>query len=206
MKSFKEYLTESKKVYEFKIKIAGDLPTDGYDKLKNSLAAFSVESCSKGKSTPIQETQVDFPDHKNVGVTVFDVALAYPATSSQVQAMVQDALSESDCCVKVRNELEDAEVSLNHEHDDAEGEVLLGKDYEKSNNQGLVGEKHMMSFLKGLTKDKKALEQVKGVNEKLLAKKAPSDKSGVVKTVKTTGGVSPVGSKQNTIPSPVKGK
>jgi hypothetical protein len=34
MKTFKEYLTESKKVYNFKIKVAGDLPEDFEKNLK----------------------------------------------------------------------------------------------------------------------------------------------------------------------------
>jgi hypothetical protein len=33
MSTFKEYLSESVKTYEFKIKIAGDLP-EGFDKAK----------------------------------------------------------------------------------------------------------------------------------------------------------------------------
>ena len=57
MKSFKEYLTESKRVYEFKVKIAGNCPKDCASQIKTALSQFHVESCSAGKSTPIQETQ-----------------------------------------------------------------------------------------------------------------------------------------------------
>jgi dissimilatory sulfite reductase (desulfoviridin) alpha/beta subunit len=34
MKSFKDYLTESKKTYDFKVKIAGDCPKDCVKKIK----------------------------------------------------------------------------------------------------------------------------------------------------------------------------
>ena len=47
MKSFKEYLTESKKTYDFRIKIAGDLP-EGADKMmKTALEKFGVEAHKK---------------------------------------------------------------------------------------------------------------------------------------------------------------
>ena len=65
MKSFTEYLTESKKVYEFKLKVVGDLPKDTNSLIKSALGQFSVESVSSGKSTPIQETHSEFPTHKN---------------------------------------------------------------------------------------------------------------------------------------------
>ena len=61
MKSFTEYLTESKKVYEFKIKVAGECPKDCASQVKKALAQYKVEKCSAGKSTPIQETQEEFP-------------------------------------------------------------------------------------------------------------------------------------------------
>ena len=37
MKTFKEYLAESKKLYSFKIKIAGDLPEGFKENLKDRL-------------------------------------------------------------------------------------------------------------------------------------------------------------------------
>ena len=37
MKTFKEYLSESKKVYSFKVKVAGEIPEGFQDKLKTEL-------------------------------------------------------------------------------------------------------------------------------------------------------------------------
>ena len=64
MKSFTEYLTESKKVYEFKVKLAGDYENAG-EKIKSALAPYKVEKCSAGKRLPIAETHSDFPNVKN---------------------------------------------------------------------------------------------------------------------------------------------
>ena len=110
MKSFKEYLTESKKVYEFKVKIAGDCPKDCTEKIKLALSQYQLESCSGGKRTPIQERQVDFPEHTNVNVTVFDVCTCYPATSSQVKNAIAETLKMSGALIKVRNAMEETDI------------------------------------------------------------------------------------------------
>ena len=202
MKSFKEYLIESKQVYEFKVKIAGDLPEGCAKKIKDSLTKFKVENCSAGKSTPIQETQVDFPGHKNVGVTVFDVTTEYPATSLEIRDSVAEHCDIALSCIKVRNLKEEEENELNHANDELSGEALLEKPLEEVNGQKLVGDKHTMSLLKDLTKNKKTLEQYKGVNDKILAKKAPSEKP--VKADKTSSSTSVLGKVSN--PDPRKGK
>ena len=193
MKSFKEYLIESKQVYEFKVKIAGDLPDGCAKRIKEALTKFKVENCSAGKSTPIQETQIDFPSHKNVGVTVFDVTTEYPATSLEIRDTVAEHCDIALSCIKVRNLKEEEENELNHANDEPTGEALLEKPLEEVNGQKLVGDKHIMSLLKDLTKNKKSLVQYKGVNDKILAKKAPIEKT--VKAEKVPATKSPISGK-----------
>lgn len=206
MKSFKEYLVENKQVYEFKIKIAGDCPKDCTTLIKRGLSKFHVESCSGGKSTPIQETQAEFPNAKNVSVTVFDVTTSYPATSLEVAALVAEHCSISQAMVKVRNLKEQEEEELNHANDEASGESLLEKpQLEDTDGQKLVGEKHTMSLLKELSKKKVELSQYKGINEKLLAKKVPAEKIAPPKVDKKAA-KSVVGSHKVTLPSAGKGK
>jgi hypothetical protein len=171
MRSFKEYLTESKKVYEFKIKIAGDCPKDCSAKIKQALATYKVESCSGGKSLPIAEQYTDFPEQKNIAVTIFDVKLAYPATSQQVRASLSGNLNVAESKIKVRNPLEEREIELNHEHSEKSGDALLTQDYDnKSEGQSLVGETQKMKLLKDLTKNKAELEEYK-------LKKTPAEAS-----------------------------
>jgi len=179
MKSFNEYLTESKRVYEFKIKLAGDCPKDCATKIKEALATFKVESCSKGKGIPIAENHEDFPAIKNVGVTIFDVCLAYPATSLQVRSAISNCLKINDSQVNVRNLKEQEELVINHKNDKKSNESMLSKDYEAgSDGQKLVGEKHVMSMLKELNKvGHQGLTQYKGVNDEILAKSVPAEKA-----------------------------
>lgn len=179
MKSFNEYLTESKRVYEFKIKLAGDCPKDCATKIKEALATFKVENCSKGKGIPIAENHEDFPGIKNVGVTIFDVCLAYPATSLQVKVALGNGLKVSESQLNVRNLKEQEELVINHQNDKKSGEALLSKDYKDgADGQKLVGEKHAMSLLKELNKvGHQGLTQYKGVNDEILAKSVPAEKA-----------------------------
>ena len=177
MKSFKDYLVENKNVYEFKVKIAGDCPKDCAMLIKRGLSKFHVESCSSGKSSPIQETQVDFPGHKNVAITMFDVTTSYPATSVEIANLIAEHANILPGSIKVRNLKEQEEEELNNANAEPTGEALIEKDYAKEDNQSLVGDKHSMSLLKELSKKKVELTQYKGVNDKILAKKVPSEKS-----------------------------
>lgn len=174
MKSFNDYLTESKRVYEFKVKLAGDYEKAA-DKIKSALAPYKVEKCSAGKRLPIAETHSDFPLVKNTHVTIFDVCTAYPITSQVVRAAVADKCGCSLDMVKVRTPLEEAEIALNHAHDVATGQSLLMQDYQdNSEAQKFVGEKHKLNLIKELSKVKHGGEQIKGHNDQLLADKVPA--------------------------------
>lgn len=200
MKSYKAYLVESKKTYSFKLKVAGECPKDCTTKIKQALDQFDVESVSAGKATPIQSVQHEFPEHKNVEVTIFDVVTNYPATSKQVHDKISHVLGMSLSDIRVRNEAEEAEVDINHAHDEVTGEAIIGSDYEPANHQDLVGVKHAFSLLKDLGKTKHELEQRTGINDQLLAKSGPAyaKDSTVVPAVKTNSKIavtSPVGTK-----------
>jgi hypothetical protein len=199
MKSFKEYLTESKKVYEFKVKIAGDCPKDCTEKIKMALSQYQLESCSGGKRTPIQERQVDFPEHANVNVTVFEVCTCYPATSLQIKNAIAETLKMSGALIKVRNAMEERELAINNANAAKSGKSVLEADYEKEDNQKLVGDKHTMSLLKELGKSKSVGEQKKGINDTILAKSVPTEKLKD-KPVKQNN-TSAVGSKKVKLPT-----
>jgi hypothetical protein len=202
MKSFKEYLTESKKVYEFKVKIAGDCPKDCSSSIKQALTQFHVESCSAGKSTPIQEHHSEFPEHKNCSMTVFDVCTRYPATSLQVRNMVAEHVGIAESRVKVRNLKEEEEHAINHEHDEKTGKALVGTDYEASNHQELVGEKKKENFLRELTKTKHQGTEVTGTNDEILAKGiAKPGKETPAKQAKVTANVKNIFTKQVKVPT-----
>ena len=147
---------------------------------------------------------LDFPGQSNVEVHVFEVDLQYPTTSSALTELLADQLQISPAKIRVRTPGEMAEMALNLEHNQASNESFLLKDYADENNQDLVGQKHVVNFLKELGKQEHTLQPVAGVNDQLLAKTVPTESAG--KTADVKPGISPVGSRQNKIPDPYKGK
>jgi hypothetical protein len=89
MKTFADYLTESKHVYEYRIKIAGDVPADFISEFKEKLKQFDVISMSDIKKTPIQKTLPDFPAYVNDSMQFMDVVFNYPATEPQIIQIVR---------------------------------------------------------------------------------------------------------------------
>ncbi len=182
MKLFSQYLKESQetKKYAFKVKIAGDLPDNCEDCMEAALQKYQVSKFTKGKSTPIQASLREFPNVKNASMTVFEVELDYPATSSVLTELLASSTGVSRDCIRVRTPIEEANQEIEEEHLSSDSnESVLTKDYPKENNQHLVGEKHISTFLKDLAKVRKESQptQYKGVNEKLLAKSLPKEKS-----------------------------
>ena len=80
MKSFEQYLTESKKTYNFKIRVAGDVPEGFVDTMERALQKYDVTNISAGKTTPITEKPMDFPQLQNMEITHWEAELNYPVT------------------------------------------------------------------------------------------------------------------------------
>ena len=173
MKSFKEYLTESKKTYEFRIKVVGDCSDDCHKQIEAALSQFKPSSVSKGKRTPPQIHNAEFPEHKNRNMNVFQAALEYPATSNQVRDLVAAGLGMPLSQVKAMSPGEIAEHDINHTHDESTGKAVVGTPTDVNNHDSLVDEEHKMNFLKELNKTKTTGTQYTGVNDEILAKGAP---------------------------------
>jgi hypothetical protein len=155
MTSFKEYLSESKKTYPFRVKVAGEIQKNLAARVKEALAKYDCKKVSVAKRTPIQETHMDFPELKNIEVNTFEIELNYPTTSFVLRNDLAERLNISQALIKVRNPMEEAEAEMNHAHMLApgQGESLLEKDYEtNADGQKLVGQDHVTSFLKELNK------------------------------------------------------
>jgi len=83
MSEFKKFLSESKKQYEYRIKVAGEVADDFGSKLESCLGKYEVAKMSAGKTTPIVELPLDFPHLKNEQVTIFDLTTNYPASQNK---------------------------------------------------------------------------------------------------------------------------
>ena len=178
MKTFKEYLAESKKSYNFKIKVAGDLPGDFQADLKTSLERCKVMKMEKISTTPIQALPMDFPTMKNCEVHVFEVMCEYPITSPEIAVDVK-ALGLDEGSFRVRGSDESSETAET-EILNADG-LLTDSQYKEGTNvkhKDFFGDDFNKSFLKDLSKVAKQQKKDNGQIEYKLPK-AKIDKTGV---------------------------
>ena len=89
MKNFQQYLAESERTYNYRIKIVGDVAPDFVKALEDKLKQFDIVKISRPKSTPVQLKPADFPKHSNDSVTSMDVEFRYPAVEPQIKQIAQ---------------------------------------------------------------------------------------------------------------------
>lgn len=143
MKNFKEYLAESERVYEYRIKFVGDVPADMLSALKEKLQQFDVVKFGTPKTTPVQAKPADFPAYDNDRVTSIDVTFRYPAIDAQIRQLVQllggdpnkvlmQTVPYADSMSTEKKKIDDQPESLladtDFPADDAEQKALI-KDY-----------------------------------------------------------------------------
>jgi hypothetical protein len=202
MSTFIDYLVETVKTYEFKIKIAGKLDSGFAKSIKEALSKYDCASVSKGHRLPIQESPLDFPALKNSEVTIFDVVCRYPATPQVITEFLSDTLKINKGGIVVRTTQEDLNFEANAEafaRVGTKGESLLNKPYEDGKKQD-----NQLSFLKDLGKVSHKGEQYKGVNDSILAKSAPNGTQS--QKDDNLGTTSPIGSLAIKFVDPFKGQ
>lgn len=151
MKSYREFLIESQKTYDFRIKVAGEVSNDQLESMENMLEKFGLESLSKPKRTPIQEHPQDFPDIVNSEVSIMELVVNYPATPRDVKEAICACtqLPESHVRVYNANDPLESDREIEVAQEEQEYEVQLTAPYPKSKSE-LFGDKYNKNFLKGL--------------------------------------------------------
>lgn len=181
MKSFKEYLIESKKVYSFKVKIAGELPEKFQETLKARLDSHSVLTLEKITTTPIQKLPLDFPGLENSEVTVFEVITEYPMTSPQLASYIKE-MGVNEVSFRVRGSGEPSEEQQALTDATSSGKAVLDEvDMDKGNtkikHKDYFGDDFNKNFLKDLSKTAKQQKKDNGQGEYTLSK-TKQDKAG----------------------------
>lgn len=185
MKTFKEYLAESKKVYPFKIKVAGELPEGFEAKLKQQLDRCGVQSFENLGTTPIQKFPLDFPEMTNKEVTVFEVVCSYPITAPEIVNHVK-SLGMVEACFRVRNSGDATEIEQALMDNEPSGEALLNDSQYKETTDAKHKEYFGNDFNKGFLKDleKAAKERKKaGAMAEYKLPKAKEDKAGAASAI-----------------------
>ena len=182
MSTFKDYLTEAVKSYDYKIKIAGDPKDIDKNALETALQKFDLAKMSAGKSTPIMTLPLDFPNLSNESVTIFDVSTNYPESPRVMHEYLSDLLRIPMTHMVVRKPGEPTE-----EYQD---EMQVAKKSEFANKLDSVetkfqehpvkgeehyGDKHNMGLLKELLKDKEDRYQIEKGSDNQVGNVMPSE-------------------------------
>ncbi len=155
MRSFTDILTESKKVYPFKIGVAGPLPEGFVDGLETALQKYSVTKMTSGKKTPIQERPLFFPNLQNTEVTYYEVELNYPTTPQVLEEYVGQCCGIARGHVVVRGANEPVDLQQPQTVSDKYETLLTKEDLGGESAQDNVGNNRVMDLLKELEKARK---------------------------------------------------
>ena len=197
MKSFKAYLTESHKTYNFRIRMACEMTSEIESKVKQALEQYKVESISKPKRLPIHESPM-FPNLGPVEVNIFDATVCYPANDD----LIRDAIAECGCCPAANIRVTPTDSPFEAIMDGTEvsnpdGKTVLSEPEmtTKEPAKDLVGDARIPLIMKEL-EDTRKYHYPEAAGGKTPKGKTSNDFP--------QGTAGPVGSKQNKIPSPVK--
>jgi len=172
MKSFKDYLAESKKYYSFKVKIAGDLPENFKESLKTRLERYELTTLEQTGKTPIQKLPRDFPEMENSEVTMFEVITEYPVNAPQIETELRE-IGIEQTRFRVRTPTQEADIELSNEDSENLSSDALLTDPEYKESAGTTGtdyfgDDYNTGFLKDLQaatdERKKELDQKEDAN------------------------------------------
>jgi hypothetical protein len=150
MKTFKDFLTESKKTYKFLIKVAGELPEGFADTMKRNLEKFDLVKLSAPKRTPIQESPLDFPQLQNMEVHVFEAEVSYPTTGHVLQNYLANNCMMAKNRLIVRGENEPIETQQTIDENEPYEPLLTKLDMGGESAQDKVAGSRVMDLLKEL--------------------------------------------------------
>jgi hypothetical protein len=129
MKKFQEYLAESQRTYNYRIKIVGDVAPDFIKQLEEKLAQFDIVKITKPKTTPVQLKPADFPAHSNDSVTSMDCEFRYPAIEPQIKQIAQLLFLDPNRIIMLTTPHEDSLDSERKKIEDQNKDLLADTDF-----------------------------------------------------------------------------
>jgi hypothetical protein len=150
MKAFQSYIAELNKLYEFKVKIAGVEPKgEIFERIKNALDAYQVETVSNPKRLPIQEHR-DFPKLGPCECYLIEVTLQYPTTTDHVRQLITSRAMIDPACVCVYTKDQHEQEDMVQERIDNQGPVLSEPDLKAEAADDIAGQGRVSSLIKEL--------------------------------------------------------
>ena len=188
MSTFKQYLTEAHKSYDYKIKVAGEPKDIDKNRLETALQKFELAKMSAGKNTPIQKLPLDFPALSNESVTIFDVTTNYPASPREMKEYLGTYMNIPQTHIVVRKPNEPSEeyqeqmqVAEKSEYVNKLRDIEY-KDAPKVNAEDFHSTKANMSLLKELLKDREEDKEMPKENPNIQSKEEVATPSPFTKS------------------------
>jgi hypothetical protein len=208
MKSLHEYIASRNQPYEFRIKLANINPKgEVMERIKHALDAYELVTVTAPKSLPIQEHR-EFPKWGACECWQFEATVNYPTTPVQIAQLIREraGINPEWICVYGKQQAESNEAFEAYGKDHTGSLLLNGELQDVPGAQELVGEKRTDSMLKEL--EKQSPQMIALESDPALTSTRAKEKTKPAATTNQLpqGSKSPIGSQQNTIPNPSKGK
>jgi hypothetical protein len=141
MKNFQEYLAESQRTYNYRVKIVGDVEPAFVKALEEKLKQFDPVKVSAVKKTPIQLKPADFPAHANESVSSMDCEFRYPAIEPQIKQIAQLLMMDPNRIIMLTTPHEEG-MDSERERVAAQNKNLLDTDYpaDTAEQQALIAD------------------------------------------------------------------
>lgn len=166
MKTLNEYLMESAKTHEFRLKTAVELSDDQLDKLEKHLRKYEAFDIDSPKRTILQSAPLDFHNIGATEVYIMDFKTELPMSPSILVNELVQKLGISERDIRVRNKLEPAEQEdAASMEEPAEGEreaLLMDGEYSEAENakaEDHYGDAYNTKFLDELNKARRELNK-----------------------------------------------
>ena len=162
MKSLKQYITEAKTDYPFRLKFAVEITDEHLDRLEGALDRYGVKSVSKATKTIMQKHPMDFGNLPAGEVYIVDVVLEQPTTPDVLQNYIHTmtGIPESHIVVRSPNHPEEVQndkdqKEMSDTDPEAKPESLLDSDYPESEGDLPAGQEYTDKMLDDLDKKRK---------------------------------------------------
>jgi len=160
MKSLKQYLAESEKTYEFRLRSLNEISDEHMDRIEAHMKKYNMESMSSPKKTIMHKPR-GFADVGAQEVYMYDFSTKLPATPHTLHEEIAGicGISLGHMIVNNMNEAEEL-WEVEEESDEESTSILADADYseaEKINAEDHYGDK----FNEKMVKDAKSKELTK---------------------------------------------
>lgn len=162
MKSLQEYLMESAKTYEFRLKTAVELSDDQLDMLEKHLRKYEAFDVESPKRTILQSAPLDFHNLGAAEIYIMDFKTKLPMSPAMLVNELVQKLGIGEGHIRVRNKMEPGEEldaeSMEEPTDGEAQALLLDDEYSEVENpkaEDMFGDKYNTKFIDELTKARK---------------------------------------------------